>query len=65
MFTSQYYWEFKNTIKNEIVKMNKSENLQKMIDAFINIDSWQWKWWIKHIKYQSHQMWTASQENWY
>jgi len=36
-----------------------------MIDAFINIDSWQWKWQMKHIEYQLHWMWTASQENWY
>jgi len=26
-FTSQYYWELKDTIKDEIVKMNRSENL--------------------------------------
>jgi len=64
-FTLQYYWELKDTIKDEIVKMKRSENLQKMIDAFINIDSQQWKWWMKCIKYQSHQMWTASQKNWY
>jgi hypothetical protein len=38
-FTSQYYWELKETIKNEIVWMNRSENLQKMIDVFININS--------------------------
>jgi len=38
-FTSQYYWELKNTIKDEIVRMNRSENLQRMIDVFINIDS--------------------------
>jgi len=42
-FTSQYYWELKDAIKDEIVKMNRSENLQRMINAFINIDSWQWK----------------------
>jgi len=38
-FTLQYYWRLKDTIKNEIVRMNRSENLQKMIDVFINIDS--------------------------
>jgi len=54
--TSQYYWGLKDTIKDEIVRMNRSENLQKMIDAFINIDSWQWEWWMKHTEYQSH--WT-------
>jgi len=64
-FTSQYYWGLKDTNKNKIVRMKRSENLQKMIDAFINIDSWQWKWQMKHIKYQSHWMWTALQDNWY
>jgi len=38
-FTSQYYWELKDTIKDEIVRMNKLENLQRIIDTFINIDS--------------------------
>jgi len=45
--------------------MKRSKNLQRMIDAFINIDSQQWKQWIKHIEYQLCQMWTASQKNWY
>jgi len=45
--------------------MKRSENLQKIIDAFINIDSWQWEWWMKHTEYQSCWMWTASQENQY
>jgi len=38
-FTSQYYWGLKDTIKDEIVRMNRLENLQKMIDVFININS--------------------------
>jgi len=38
-FTSQYYWELKDTIKNKIVRMRRSENLQKMINAFININN--------------------------
>jgi len=50
-FTLQYYWELKDTIKNEIVRMNRLKNLQKMIDAFINIDSWQWEWQMKCIRY--------------
>jgi len=49
--TSQYYWELKDTIKNKIVRMNRLENFQRMIHAFINIDSWQWKWWMKHTEY--------------
>jgi len=35
----QYYWGLNKTIKNEIVRMNWSEELQNMIDIFINIDS--------------------------
>jgi hypothetical protein len=38
-FTLQYYWELKETIKDKIVWMNRSENLQKIINVFINIDS--------------------------
>ena len=38
-FTLQYYWGLKETIKNEIVQMNRSENLQRMVNIFINIDS--------------------------
>jgi len=37
--TLQYYWELKETIKDEIVQINKLKNLQRMIDVFINIDS--------------------------
>ncbi len=36
---SQYYWELNETIKDEIVKMNWPEELQNMINIFINIDS--------------------------
>ncbi len=35
----QYYWELNETIKDEIVKMNQSEELQDMINIFININS--------------------------
>ncbi len=45
--------------------MNRSEDLQKMINVFINIDSQQWKQWMKYIKYQSHWTWTASWDNQY
>jgi predicted sulfurtransferase len=50
-FTSQYYWELKKAIKDEIVWMNRSENLQKMINVFINIDSHQWK---QQMKWSEH-----------
>jgi len=63
--TSQYYWGLKDTIKNEIVRMNRPEDLQGMIDAFINIDSRQWEQQMKHTEYQSHWMWTAPQGNQY
>jgi len=39
----QYYWELNEAIKDEIVRMNWSEEFQNMIDIFINIDSCQWK----------------------
>jgi len=55
-FTLQYYWELKDIIKDEIVWMNRSENLQRMIDVFINIDSQQWKWWMKCTENQQQQM---------
>ncbi len=29
-----------------------------MIDIFINIDSWQWEWWMKKIRsYTASRMW--------
>jgi len=40
----QYYWELNKTIKDEIVRMNQPEELQNMINIFINIDSYQWEW---------------------
>jgi len=38
----QYYWGLNETIKDEIVRMNWPEELQNMINIFINIDSCQW-----------------------
>jgi len=37
----QYYWELNKAIKDEIVRMNQLEELQNMINIFINIDSCQ------------------------
>jgi len=39
----QYYWELNKAIKDEIIRMNQSEELQNMINIFININSHQWK----------------------
>jgi hypothetical protein len=40
---SQYYWGLNETIKDEIARMDRPEELQDMIDTFINIDSRQWE----------------------
>jgi len=53
----QYYWRLNKTIKNEIVKMNQSEELQNMINIFINIDSCQWEWWMKCTEHYTSKMW--------
>ncbi len=53
----QYYWELNETIKDEIVRMNWLEELQNMIDTFINIDSCQWEWWMKHTEHYTSKVW--------
>jgi len=53
----QYYWELNETIKDEIVRMNQPEELQNMIDTFINIDSCQWEQWMKHTEHYTLKMW--------
>ncbi len=40
---SQYYWGLNETIKDEIARMDRPEELQNMIDTSINIDSRQWE----------------------
>jgi len=37
----QYYWGLNKTIKDEIVRMDRPEELQNMINTFININSCQ------------------------
>jgi len=37
----QYYWGLNETIKDEIARMNEPEELQNMINIFININSCQ------------------------
>ncbi len=54
---SQYYWELNETIKNEIVKMNWPEELQNMINIFININSHQWKQRMKRTEHYTSKMW--------
>ncbi len=53
----QYYWELNKAIKDEIVKMNWSEELQNMINIFINIDSHQWEQQMKCTKHYTLKMW--------
>ena len=55
---SQYYWGLNETIKDEIARREHSEKLQEMIDTFINIDSWQWEWWMKKTgPYSTLRVW--------
>ncbi len=53
----QYYWELNETIKDEIVRMNWPEELQNMINIFININSHQWEWQMKHTEHYTSKMW--------
>jgi len=53
----QYYWGLNKTIKDEIVRMNQPEELQNMINIFININSCQWEQWMKHTKHYTSKMW--------
>jgi hypothetical protein len=54
---SQYYWGLNETIKDEIVRMNQPEELQNMINIFININSCQWKQWMKRTEHYTSKMW--------
>jgi hypothetical protein len=53
----QYYWGLNKTIKDEIVRMNQPEELQNMINIFININSCQWKWWMKRTEHYTSKVW--------
>jgi len=53
----QYYWGLNETIKDEIVRMNQPEELQNMINIFININSHQWKQRMKHTEHYTSKMW--------
>jgi len=53
----QYYWGLNETIKDEIVRMNRPEELQNMIDTFINIDSCQWEWRMERTGHYTSKVW--------
>jgi hypothetical protein len=53
----QYYWGLNETIKDEIVKMNWPEELQNMINTFININSCQWEQQMKRMRHYTLKMW--------
>ncbi len=53
----QYYWGLNKTIKDEIVRMNQPEELQNMINTFININSHQWEQWMKRTEHYTSKMW--------
>ncbi len=53
----QYYWRLNKAIKDEIARMNQPEELQNMINIFININSHQWEWRIKHTEHYTSKMW--------
>jgi len=53
----QYYWGLNKTIKDEIVRMNWPEELQDMINIFININSHQWKQRMKRTEHYTSKMW--------
>ncbi len=53
----QYYWGLNKTIKDEIVRMNQPEELQNMINTFININSCQWEQRMKCTEHYTSKMW--------
>jgi len=53
----QYYWGLNETIKDEIARMNWPEELQNMIDTFININSHQWEQRMKRTGHYTSKMW--------
>ncbi len=54
---SQYYWGLNKAIKDEIVRMDRHEKLQNMINIFININSHQWEQRIKQTEHYTSKMW--------
>jgi len=54
---SQYYWGLNEAIKDEIVRMNWPEELQNIINIFININSCQWKQRMKRTEHYTLKVW--------
>jgi len=55
---SQYYWGLSEGIKDEIAWRDCPEELQEMIDTFINIDSQQWEQQMEKMgPYTASRMW--------
>jgi len=54
---SQYYWGLNETIKDEIVRMDRPEELQNMINIFININSCQWEQRMKRTEHYTPKVW--------
>jgi hypothetical protein len=54
---SQYYWGLNETIKDEIARMDRPEELQDMIDTFINIDSRQWERRMERTGHYTPKVW--------
>ena len=43
MYVLLFYWKFKNQVKNELIKIEWSDDLNDMIKIIIWIDNWLWK----------------------
>ncbi len=54
---SQYYWGLNETIKDEIARMDQPEELQDMINTFININSCQWERRMKRTGHYTPKVW--------
>jgi len=53
----QYYWGLNKTIKDEIVRMDQPEELQNIINIFININSCQWEQQMKRTEHYTLKVW--------
>jgi len=53
----QYYWGLNETIKDEIARMDWPEELQDMINTFININSQQWEQRMKRTGHYTSKVW--------
>jgi len=53
----QYYWGLNETIKDEIARMDRPEELQDMINIFININSHQWEQRMERTGHYTSKVW--------